>query len=169
MMAMKRLFLSKGLFFISSVIFLAGCVAGSAHFKRTVSASNSFENHQLMPAYNYYYSGHSAKPVAVIGLKEDYKVASDAWVAVKLDETKLRTWIDRMMMQPGAEYNMEPNGAYILDDSGEPIGIWYSVYELPQLTVVSDKVVAISRPNTIFPHSNRNPGGDDREDVWPAH
>ncbi len=169
MFTIKRIFFLKGLFLVSSMIFLAGCMAGSAHFKRAVSASESFENYQLMPAYTYYYSGHSAKPVAIIGMKNDYKVASDTWIAVKLDEKKLRTWIDRMIMQPGAEYNTEPNGAYILDDSGESIGIWYSVYDLPQLTHVSDKVVAISRPNTIFPYSNPNPGGDAPKRIWLKH
>lgn len=74
-----------------------------------------------------------------------------------MDEKKLRRFVDIMLNHPGSEYNMEPNGAYIFDDKGKKIGVWYSVWMLPQLTFLSDTEFAISRPMTVFPLSNRDP------------
>ena len=69
MFAMNRLFFRNGSILLAIVVFLAGCAAGGSHFRRAVSASDTFENHRLVPEYSYYYSGHPSKPVAVIGLK----------------------------------------------------------------------------------------------------
>jgi hypothetical protein len=167
MSANKSFFSYKGLIFIFMMIFLVSCAASSAHFRRMVSASQDFETYHLLPDHQYYYSGHPSKPVAIIALEKGYRLDSPHWKAVDPDTRQLRTWMERMTTQTGAEYNTEPNGAYILNNQGARIGSWYSVWELPQLAFKSDKVITVSRPNTIFPHSNRNPGGDDGEIILP--
>ena len=168
MSIIKNKLLHTGLAAIILAALVTGCAIGPLHFKRAVSAAETFEAYQVLPDHQYYYSGRWHKPWAIIALQSDYKLESSDWNTVDLDERQLRNWINRMVAQPGAEYNTEPNGAYILDSQGERIGVWYSVWTLPLLTFKSEKVVAVSRPNTIFPYSNRNPGGGEREGHWPG-
>ncbi|MCP4744743.1 MAG: hypothetical protein GY874_01180 [Desulfobacteraceae bacterium] len=144
-----------------------GCVTSGKHFDRKVSAQRIFEQYQVDNNYSYYISGHDAKPVAIVGLRKKYTLEAPSWRPVIMTEKQLRTWVDRMKDQPGAEYNIEPNGAYILDNQKNRIGLWYSVWALPIVTFKSDKVLAISQPMTVFPHSNRNRGDNDRPYRWP--
>ena len=148
------------LLFMSMFIWVA-CSAGPYHFQRSVSVTENFESFHVIPDYNYYYSGNVHKPTAVVGLQQGYDLSSPYWHPVQLDAQKLRVWMDRMMMQPGAEYNVDPNGAKILDDQGKQIGVWYAVWALPKLHFNSQKEIVISNPMTVFPFNNR---GDDKGD-----
>jgi hypothetical protein len=136
-----------------------GCSTSSSGFRRSHDVTAMFENHRILPDYRYYYSGNDYKPTAVVGIHKDYNLSSPHWYSKDLDEKQLGAWMDRMMNQAGAEYNVFPNGAYILNAEGSRIGIWYSVWALPVLTFKSDKEFAISNPRTVFPPENR---GDDR-------
>lgn len=140
---------------------LMGCSAGAYHFKRSQNVTDTFEKYRVLPDHRYYYSGNDYKPVALVGVQKEYTVSSPYWQEVQLNEKMLRTWMDRMTMQPGAEYNVFPNGAYILDEQGNPIGVWYAVWALPKMQFKSEKEIVISNPMTIFPHDNR---GDDKGD-----
>jgi hypothetical protein len=146
---------------------VVGCAAGGSHFRRTLSVADTFENYELIPGYSYYISGSDSKPLAIVGLDAGYSLSSPDWRPVQPDSDQLRKWVDRMVMQPGAEFNTEPNGARILDPQGNQIGVWYSVWDTPRLTFQSENVVAISRPMTIFPSSNRNRGNDGGTSTWP--
>jgi hypothetical protein len=138
-------------------LLLWACASGPIHFRRSYNVSEKFENYELMPGYRYYVSGHPHSLNAVVAIEKGYRLNSPHWQETKMDEKKLRRMVDNILNHPGSEYNMEPNGAYIFDDRGKHIGVWYSVWMLPQLTFLSDTEFAISRPMTVFPHSNRDP------------
>lgn len=142
---------------------LAACTTGAYHFKRSVDVSDTFEKFSVLNDYRYYFAGNAYKPTALIGVQKGYTLTSPHWHPVTLDEKMLRVWMERMMMQSGAEYNVDPNGAYILDDQGNRIGVWYSVWQLPVLKFISEKELAISNPVTIFPFNNRR--GDDFDPI----
>ena len=129
--------------------------------------ADTFEKYELIPGYLYYISGGDSKPLAIVGLADGYSLSSPDWRPVEPDSDQMRQWVDRMLEQPGAEYNTEPNGARILDPQGNPIGVWYSVWATPILKFQSGTEVAISRPMTIFPSSNRNRGNDGDGSAWP--
>jgi hypothetical protein len=147
-------------------VIAVGCASGGPHFERLVSVADTFEQYELIPGYQYYISGREGKPIAIVALRDDYQLTSEHWRKVYPDREQLRKWIDRMRMQPGAEFNIEPNGARILDQQGNPIGVWYSVWATPILTFQSEKTISISRPMTVFPETNRNRGNDGEPD-WP--
>ncbi len=140
---------------------LVACTAGPYHFKRSANVSDTFEKFRVLNDHQYYFSGNEYKPTAVIGIQKGYTLTSSYWRPVALDEKMLRVWMERMMMQPGAEYNVDPNGAYILDDHGNQIGVWYAVWQLPILKHVSEKEIVISNPVAVFPFNNRR---DDNAD-----
>jgi|GEM_PF-753003 len=138
-------------------LFVGACGAGQVHFKRSYEVANTFESFQLMPGHRYYYNGLPYRPDAVVGIRDDYSLKSPYWHAVTLDDRKLRHMVGEMLNNPGAEYNTEPNGAYIFNDQGESMGVWYSVWALPVATFSSNTEFSISQPTTTFPRSNRDP------------
>jgi hypothetical protein len=157
----NRRYLLYGFLFSAAAVIATACAAGPSHFRRSYDIEYLFEDHQVVADYRYYVSGGTYKPLAIVGLRKDYRLDSPHWQEVDADPEKMVDWMLRMRNQPGAEYNIEPNGARILDNQGNPIGIWYSVWDFPRLTFTSEKVIDISLPMPVFPPSNRNPEEDD--------
>lgn len=139
------------------LLFIGACAAGPVHFRRSYTVANEFENYQLLPGYQYYYNGLPYSPDAVVAIRKGYTLKSPHWHPVKLDARKLGHMVAEMLNNPGAEYNTDPNGAYILNNQGDKIGVWYSVWALPLVTFTSKTELSISQPMTIFPYSNRDP------------
>ncbi len=146
---------------IFAVLLWMGCSASTSSFRRSNTVTDTFENHRILPDYRYYFSGNDYKPTAVVGIHKDYTLSSPYWHPKDLSEKQLGIWMNRITMQAGAEYNVFPNGAYILDAQGNRIGVWYSVWTLPKLSHKSEKEIVISNPMTVFPPENR---GDDTFD-----
>ena len=156
----KTIFSVLGLFLFLLVVASSGCSSGPAHFKRRVSASDTFEQFNVLSHHQYYYFGRPDALLAMVAIEEGYRLASPRWTATDMDVLSLKSMVGKMLNQPGAEYNINPNGAYILDDDGETIGLWYSVWRLPLLRFTSEKEFTISDPQTIFPINNREPDDD---------
>lgn len=136
---------------------LLACATGPVHFRRSYDVSHTFENAQLLSGHQYYYNGVPYSINAVVAIKKGYTLTSPHWHVVEMERAKLRRMVDGMLNHPGSEYNTDPNGAYIFNDSGQVIGVWYSVWVLPELTFISDTAFTISQPMTVFPLSNRDP------------
>lgn len=144
-------------FVILSAAPLVACASGISHFDRRVSVSNTFENYELLPGYQYYYNGQSYGPDAVVAVRPGYKLVSPYWHAANPTQRQLRKWIEDMLNTPGSEFNQVPNGALILNDNGERIGVWYSVWDVPLLKFVSAKEFYISDLMMIWPPWHSNP------------
>ena len=138
-------------------IILLACATGPVHFRRSYQVSDTFEKYQLLSGYQYYYNGVPHSINAVVAIQKGYTLTSPHWHAVEMERAKLRHMVDGMLNHPGSEYNTDPNGANIFNDQGQVIGVWYSIWVLPELTFISDTEFAISQPMTIFPLSNRDP------------
>ena len=138
-------------------IFFLACATGPVHFRRSYDVSDTFENSKLLDDYQYYYNGLEYSPDAVVGIRKGYSLTSPDWDVVEMERAKLRHMVNEMLNNPGAEYNTDPNGAYIFNDLGKVIGVWYSVWALPVLTFISDTEFTISQPMTVFPLSNKDP------------
>lgn len=152
---------------VSTAVIIAACAGGAYNFRRSYDVSRIFEDHNVLPDYRYYISGNSYKPLAIVGLRKEYRVDSPHWQQANPDSEQLADWMLRLLNQPGAEYNLKPNGARILDNQGSPIGIWYSVWALPRLSFKSENVIDIGLPMTVFPPSNYNPEDDGLLGIWP--
>ena len=146
-----------GLLILSATALTAGCAMGISHFDRSVSVSDTFENYRPLPDHQYYYNGLPYSPDAVVAIRKGYTLNSPYWHATDATEQKLRQWIREMLNNPGAEYNLDPNGANIFNDKGEIIGAWYSVWDFPLLKFISPTEFSISNPMTVFPPSNADP------------
>jgi hypothetical protein len=76
-------------------IFLTSCslsgVSGS--LQRNALVTQSFQQAELTPTYNYYYFGSYHAPDAVIGIDERWIVRSKFWRPVALNEGLLGNWL----------------------------------------------------------------------------
>lgn len=139
---------------IASATILSGCAMGPVHFQRKLSASEPFEQPQVLAGHQYHAFGHPQKPLALVAIQNGYRLVSPKWTPIEVDPQVIGKFVSRMLNQPGSEYNQFPNGALILNDSGETIGYWYSVWALPVLRFTAEKEFTISDPVTRFPLYN---------------
>jgi hypothetical protein len=109
-------------------LLLAGCsgISLSAMFKASDDVKKSFENYQVNPAYNYYYSGPDAAPIAVIGVKKELRLEpADLWKTVNSPAMFKELIVGMDYRLRGL--NQYPWGFNIIDRQGKVIGTWYSL------------------------------------------
>jgi hypothetical protein len=105
---------------------LSGCsMANYGQLKSNKEATQIFESYQILPNHKYYYRGTYSRPMAVVGIKEDYELNSKLWVGIDLKSNNFRTIIDKISLQ-GSGSTTRPWGFIILDHSGRDVGVWYS-------------------------------------------
>ncbi len=93
--------------------------------KSNKEATQAFESYQILPDHKYYYRGTYSRPIAVVGIKEDYVLNSKLWVEIDLKSKDFRTLINKVSLQ-GSGSTTHPWGFIILDHSGRDVGVWYS-------------------------------------------
>lgn len=142
---------------ILAIAIISACAMGVYNFRRSFMVSDTFEKFSLLKDYDYYYNGLPYSPDAVVAIRKGYTLTSPYWHRAEISEQKLRKWMGAMLNVPGAEYNTAPNGAYICNDDGERIGIWYSVWDFPLLKFISAKELYISDTMPNFPPGHHDP------------
>ena len=134
---------------------LLGC---SGHYGRLAvndDVKTQFEAYKVLPDHRYYYSGSEARPRAVIGIHEAYRLQSDLWVPVNLTSEQLKDWVD--YFGPHFKNFQGSNGSDILADDGSKIGVWYTFIDWRDwaaVKMIGEKVVSITTPIT---HQEENP------------
>src|SRR5512139_3210275 len=92
---------------------------GSLRFDNKVRFG--FEAAQVLPGHRYYTTGSEIDPSAIVALREDRPLRG-AWREIAATPALLKSLSDKMR---GTRL-VGPDGAAILDDKGEQIGVWYS-------------------------------------------
>lgn len=139
---------------------LAGCAMISSNYRQSFDVSRQFENGEVVPGFRYYVSGPASKPVAIVAIREDFRVQSEHWQGIDLDSASLKALVERISHVLGAEYKedqMIPNGARIIGPDGTMVGMWYSVYDYSKVTFLDDKVIHIAMAITRMPPAVRIP------------
>lgn len=152
-----RMLTAAATMLIAVTMILSGCATGPVHFQRKQSASETFEQFWVLNDHQYYRFGRNHSPLALVAIQSGYRMVSPKWTPIDVDPEVIRVLVQKMLNQPGAEYNTEPNGAVILNDSGKTIGYWYSIWDLPVLRFTAEKEFTISDPATRYPHTNSSP------------
>ncbi len=127
-------------FFFASIILalmlpvLSGCSSNTyGRLQSSHEVTQAFQNHQIFSDHLYYYSGFQRIPYGLIGIDNRYRLRSSRWRPIELNPTMLNQLIYRMHHV----YSLEPRGAWILDQEGKRVGIWYS--SRYQTTVIMEK------------------------------
>jgi hypothetical protein len=147
-----------------AVISLAGCTALYTNYGGIVpndEARHAFESYRVDPDLNYYFSGSSSIPNALMGLHKSYKLNSEFWRKIELTPDVLRDLVSNMQARAG-DISTFQHGFAILDDKGQQIGIWYSLLDTRTFVKMEgEKTVIINTPphDTYDKHED---GGKDK-------
>jgi len=111
-------------------------------------ATKIWHSYEILPNYNYYYSGPDSRPNYIIGIDNKYRLNSKLWQPVDLTPEMLKNWFN--YVRPRVGYDPQSYGAFILGPNGERVGLWYSVRDW-RLTgsakVGEDNTISVTRPS----------------------
>ena len=51
-------------------------------------------NVDILPDYNYYYTGPEGLPPAILRINKEYELVSDLWVLFESSEKDLKKWVE---------------------------------------------------------------------------
>jgi len=121
--------------FILSLIALSCAVnVGLGGHKVSGEVTRIFESHHVLPEHRYYHIGWDTRPYAIVGLKEPYHIASNFWLEFDAESETLKKRVDALEIFNERGYT-RAYGYYILDRSGNQIGVWYSSITIFSATV----------------------------------
>ena len=138
------------------LIILSGCsMSNYGQLKSNKEATQAFESYQILPDHKYYYRGTYSRPIAVVGIKEDYVLNSKLWVEIDPKTKDFRTLIDRVSLQ-GSGSTTNPWGFTILDHSGKDVGVWYSAIRAAAVEInETGQIVNLSPLRTVTTGNQR--------------
>jgi hypothetical protein len=129
---------------------LSGCsMANYGQLRSNKEVTQKFENYQILPNHKYYYRGTYSRPLAVVGIKEQYELNSKLWLGIDLKSNDFRTIVDRVSLQ-GSGSTTHPWGFTILDPSGRDVGVWYSAIRAAAVEINENgQIVNLSPLRTV--------------------
>ena len=115
--------------------------------------TKAIEGYQVNPEMRYYISGSDLKPAALMGLLKNYRLdPSTTWREVAISPVKMQEVVQNMRDRA---FVRKPSlqGFAMSDNSGRPIGVWYSELEARTfLRMNEDGTVRIDTPDRLhFP------------------
>ncbi len=122
---------------------LFGC--GSSNLGRLQSShevTQVFQNNQVLTDHQYFYSGFQRIPYGIIGIGSRYRLRSSRWKPIELNPNLLNQLAYRMEHV----YSLKPRGAWILDQEGNRIGVWYSSRYQTKVVIEKDNYVVVVTP-----------------------
>jgi hypothetical protein len=112
--------------FTNIIIALGGCSTSNyGQLKSNKEVTQAFQSYQILPNYRYYYRGSYSRPIAIVGIKENYELKSNLWVEIDPKSKDFRILIERVALQ-GSGSVANAWGFTILDNAGREVGVWYS-------------------------------------------
>jgi hypothetical protein len=110
--------------------------------------TRAFEGYQVNPEFRYYISGPDLNPNAFMGLKRNFRLdPSTLWREVDMSTAKMKEVVDGMKAKVSG-LQMVLHGFALSDNSGRPIGVWYSILKArTSLRMNDDGTVRIDTPD----------------------
>jgi hypothetical protein len=134
--------LIAGLSILLTTVFFVGC--GTVKYGRLENSpeiTRVFKNSQILSNYQYYISGFQRVPYAIIAIDSNYHLRSARWQPLDMDSSTLNQIVYRM----DQVYSLTPRGAWIVDDKGNRLGVWYSSqYQTTVQRGKDDQIMVVS-------------------------
>jgi hypothetical protein len=132
-----------------------GCAGRYGSMRLDARIAQDLGAAQVLPGHRYYTTGSELEPAAIVALREERPLRG-AWREIAATPALLAKLCSEMQ---GTRLNL-PDGAVILDDRGERIGVWYSYLAFPPPPkLLDDGSVELTTP---FVPSD---GGDGRSEL----
>ena len=144
---------------------ISGCAAGRyGRLENAPEVTDLFTSHRVLEDHRYYFCGPEGLPSAILGLDRKYELAGARWTEFEATGARLKKWVDWFDQTFGMRTQYYPSGYRIRDDSGKPIGVWYSIWHWTVVEIGEKNQVTIYPPHVREPHGD--PGySNDR--LWP--
>ena len=105
------------------IVGLSGCVGGSyGRLTRDTQITESFKNNEVPSDYRYYYYGYIDSPYVIIGVESKYDAESKMWREVDPNTDEFKNAVKWVW----EDYDYNAYGSYILDPSGNRVGVCYT-------------------------------------------
>ncbi|MCX5876165.1 MAG: hypothetical protein NT087_07730 [Deltaproteobacteria bacterium] len=144
---------------LALLLIVAACGRPAYVFHEDSRINAVLESHHPLPGYTYYYSGPEDFPLAILGIRPEYRLKKEFWIPVDLTEKKLQGWME-VIDNPHRNLKTRYHGKVIRTADGEEIGIWYSPQEWSTVELGPDREVSIYTPfNTLYNKVTGNEGG----------
>lgn len=117
--------------------------------KSDKEVTEAFENYRILPNLKYYYWGTYSRPVAIVGIKDNFVLNSNLWLKIDPNSKDFQALIEKVSLQ-GSGSTVNPWGFIILDHSGREVGVWYSAIRAAAVEVKPDgQIVNLSPIRTV--------------------
>jgi hypothetical protein len=110
--------------------------------ERDRDVNHIFQTYKVLADHKYYTTGQGNIPNAIIGIQDSIKLRSGIWKPVAVTTPLLRSWVTNM----DNVYGYPPYGSRILDDKGQPLGIWYSSKQWTTVIIEKKNEIAVLAP-----------------------
>jgi len=142
---------------LTLLLAVTACGRPAYMFHADMRINDALESYHPLPGYTYYYSGPEDFPLAILGIRPEYRLKKQFWIPVDLTEKKLQDWME-LIDNPHRGMKSRYHGKVIRTSEGEEIGIWYSPQEWSTVRVGPDREVIIyTPPNTLYNRIIGNP------------
>ena len=137
---------------------MVGCSENYGRLQRSQEVDQMFKTYQVLPDYNYYYTGPEGRPDAIMGIQNEYMLETAHWKPFDASEDILKQWVDTINFHNIASARYYPYGFFILDSEGSRLGIWYSIWDWTTVVMRGENRVQVFPPgkNDFF-----EDGGDE--------
>jgi len=135
----------------------AGCAGRYGAMRFDARVAQDLCAAQVLSGHRYYTTGSELDPAAIVALREERPLRG-AWREIAATPALLAKLCSEMR---GTRLNL-PDGAVILDDRGERIGVWYSYLAFPPPPkLLDDGSVELATP--LVPPGDGDDGGKLRD------
>jgi len=138
---------------VLTLIMLAG-YASAANIYGTLDRDrdldNMFRNYEVLQDHNYYVSGGYARPNAILLIHKDYELDNpgNLWVQFPyVDYNQMRKWVYVISSEQDADRSGGYYAAYILDQKGKRVGVWYSVEVFATVKFLEGNKILVYTPD----------------------
>jgi hypothetical protein len=126
------------------LLLVPGCMANYGSMERSQKINEAFESHQVLPDYNYYYTGGQNNPRVIMGIHKDYTLKTSSWTPMgSLTSDTLKKRVDGMTNEG---QGLKAYGWVIFSPNGEKVGVWYSMLDQTTVKFGENKEIFVSQP-----------------------
>jgi len=117
---------------------------------------NMFRNYEVLQDYNYFTTGGYDRPNAILLIHKDYELDNpgNLWVPIPyVDYNQKSKWISVISTEQDFNRSGYYYAAYILDQNGKKVGVWYSVETFATVKFLKGNKILVYTPELNQTHS----------------
>ena len=127
-------FLHKLLLTAVALFLVFGCASGKyGRVEISREVARQFEAYHVFKDHRYYYLNQENNPYAVVALQDRFRLGGHMWVVFDPHSDKLEKIIG--LIKFSAVSWARPYGSFILDQTANPIGYWFSSLRIRGLKI----------------------------------